>query len=479
MTSNIEATTAGWREILGREHGPSLALVCLGVWLHAADGLLVSTMMPAIVADIGGIGLIPWTVALYEIGSIVAGAASGLLALRHGVRQPMVLAAALFAAGCVVSAIAPEMWLLLAGRLLQGFGGGGLMALSFVAVSRLFPARLMARVMGALSTIWAVSAFMGPLIGGLFVELATWREGFWAFAAQAVLLAAWLATRGNIETTRPRTTEGGGFPIGRLLWLCAGVVSIAYAGVVVSPIGSPIFVVAGFVCLAVFLTLDARIPARRLLPRHPFSLRHPAGAALTMILCFAAATVAIGIYVPFVITRLYGVSALVAGYVIAIEAIAWALTAAMLSGLPERRDRLAITAGLLIVTVSIVGFAYAVPNGPIALIAVCAALQGAGFGTAWTFILRRATAVARPGEIDLVAGAIPTVQRLGYALGAAYVGIIANAFGIEQIGNRAALERAAMAIFVACLPLAAVGLAATARFVRRRPRPALGQGPDS
>ena len=129
MIGNAEARPAGWKEILGRQYGPSLALVCAGVWLHAADGLLVSTMTPAIVADIGGIALIPWTVALYEIGSIVAGAASGLLALRFGVRRPMALAACLFAFGCAVSALAPEMWVLLAGRLLQGFGGGGLMAL--------------------------------------------------------------------------------------------------------------------------------------------------------------------------------------------------------------------------------------------------------------------------------------------------------------------------------------------------------------
>jgi len=469
VIGNAEARPAGWKEIMGRQYGPSLALVCAGVWLHAADGLLVSTMTPAIVADIGGIALIPWTVALYEIGSIVAGAASGLLALRFGVRRPMALAACLFAFGCAVSALAPEMWVLLAGRLLQGFGGGGLMALSFVSVSRLFPSRLMARVMGALSTVWAASAFMGPLIGGLFVELATWRLGFWAFAAQAAVLAVWLASRREVSARTAEAAQRGRFPFVRLLWLCAGVVAIAYAGVSVSAIRTPLFVAIGLVCLAIFLLLDAHRPASRLLPHHPFSLRRPVGAALTMILCFAAATVAIGLYVPFVITRLHGVSALVAGYVIALEAIAWAISAALLSGLPEKRDRLAIVTGLVIVTISIPGFAYAVPNGPVVLVALCGILQGAGFGMAWTFILRRATAIAPPGDTDLVAGAIPTVQRLGYALGAAYVGIIANAWGIEHVDADGALERAATAIFLACLPLTVVGLIATARFVHGEP----------
>lgn len=466
MTGNVQAETAHWKEILGREYGPSLALVCLGVWLHAADSLLVSTMMPAIVADIDGIALIPWTVALYEIGSIVAGAASGLLALRHGIRLPMALAACVFSAGCIVSALAPEMWILLAGRLLQGFGGGGLMAMSFVSIGLLFPTRLMARAIGAISTIWAVSAFLGPLIGGLFVEFATWRQAFVFFAVQAAVMAVWLATRRDAGSKMKTPGRQPRFPIIRLLWLSAGIVSVAYAGVEISAVRTPVFVLIGFVCLLVFLWLESRKNTAKLLPKNPISLRNPVGAALTMILCFAAATVAIGVYVPFLITSLHGVSALVAGYVIAVEAIAWAISAAVLSGRSARHDPKMIVTGLLIVTISIPGFAFAVPYGPVWAVALCAILQGIGFGTAWTFILRRATTIAPPGDGELVSGAIPTVQRLGYALGAAYIGIIANASGIASGSSSNGLDVAAMAIFLACLPLALVGLLAAAIFVR-------------
>ena len=156
----------GWTDILTRRHGPALALVCLGVWLHAANGLLVATMLPALVAEIGGAALVGWTISLYEIGTILTGAASGLLATRHGVRLPMSVAAAVFAAGCAVSALAPAMSVVLAGRLLQGLGGGGLMALAFVATGVLFPRPLIPRAIAAMSALWGVSAFLGPLIGG-------------------------------------------------------------------------------------------------------------------------------------------------------------------------------------------------------------------------------------------------------------------------------------------------------------------------
>ena len=81
---------AGWGEILAPQHLAALVLVCLGPWLHAADALLVTTMMPAIVARIGGVRLVAWNFALYEVGSIVAGASAGLVALRYGLRLPMV-----------------------------------------------------------------------------------------------------------------------------------------------------------------------------------------------------------------------------------------------------------------------------------------------------------------------------------------------------------------------------------------------------
>ena len=82
-----------WFEFLGAGYAAPLILVSLGVWLHAADSLVVATMLPAIVAEIGGAAFVSWTVSIYEIGSIVAGAASALLTLRLGLRGPMAAAA--------------------------------------------------------------------------------------------------------------------------------------------------------------------------------------------------------------------------------------------------------------------------------------------------------------------------------------------------------------------------------------------------
>ena len=124
------------------------------------------------------------------------------------------------------------------------------------------------------------------------------------------------------------------------------------------------------------------------------------------------------------------------------------------SGSPERRDRRIIAIGMDVVASSTVEFNYAVPEGPVWLIALLAAIRGGGFGTAWTFILRRVTASCDPGEIHRVSGAIPTVQRLGYALGAACIGIVANASGILSMETPAEAAVVTRRVFLACLPFA-------------------------
>lgn len=224
-TAPLPDEYVSWREFLKGTETSALALVCLAVWLHAADSLIVATMLPSIVEEIGGAALVSWSVSIYEIGSIVAGAATALLTMRYGLRFPMALSAGLFGLGCAISAISPTMEFVLLGRALQGIGGGGLVAMAFVALGVLFPRRYTARAMASVSTFWGLSAFLGPLLGGLFVEYASWRIGFGVFAAQAGVLALWIALRR--DTTVKQTEPAGRFPVSgfpaQLVMPCGGI----------------------------------------------------------------------------------------------------------------------------------------------------------------------------------------------------------------------------------------------------------------
>ena len=457
---------AGWGALLRGRSPAALFAVCLGVWLHAADGLMVSTLVPDIVAHIGGARYIAWNLALYEIGSICAGAMSAILALRYGLRIAMSGAALLYLAGCALSALAPDMGVFLAGRLAQGFGGGGLVALSFVAISLLFDRALMPRVVAAVSALWGLSSFVGPLVGGLFAEWEMWRGAFWFFAAQAAALAAWIGLGPAFADAPAPEDRGGRAPLRRLGALALGVVAIAAAGIDASALWTPILLLAGFGLLGLFFRLDARAGEDRLLPREAMRWRTPAGAAFVMLFAVSAGTVAIGVYGPLVMIALHGVSALVAGYIVAVASIGWSATAILVAGSPERRDPMMILIGVAIVTLGVAGYAVAIPHGPLWLIALSALCEGGGFGIAWTFILRRLTTLSAADEKERVASAMPTIQRLGYAVGAALTGLAANAAGVSAHMDAARAFTAGQWIFASAIPLSLIGLAAAIVFTR-------------
>ena len=460
-----KVTFVSWREFLGNVSLPALSFVCLAVWLHAADALIVATMLPSIVATIGGAGLVSWSIALYEIASVVAGAVSALVTLRYGMRSPMFLAAFAFGIGCFLSAAAPTMPMMLIGRVLQGLGGGGLVAMGFVAVGVLFHRRYTARAMAAVSTFWGVSAFIGPLIGGFFVEFATWRWGFAFFGMQAVGLSIWVVMRP--DPLPGQNSHQMRIPWRRLALLCLAVLFMSYAGVRVAWVTTTLCLLGGIACLLLFLHADNKATENRLLPYRAFDVRQQSGAALLMILSLTMATIAITALGPLLMTTIHDASALSVGYIVACSSIGWTVMAVGVSGFPEKFDRLMIALGIGVVVSSVVGFLYAVPNGPLWLIAVFAAMEGGGFGVAWAFILRRATALLDPVEQRRFSGAVPTVQRLGYALGAAYIGIIANAAGLAFMSTPSDGIRVAEFVFLSCLPLAVVGSIAMLMLVRK------------
>lgn len=465
---NTDQEKHGWRELREGGNLTRLVVVCFGVWLHAADGLMVVTMMPAIIGEIGGARFISWTISLYEIGSIIAGASGAFLCVRYGLRAAMSGAALIYMVGCAISALAPEMSVMLIGRLAQGLGGGGLVALSFIAVTLLFSRSLMPRVMAAVSALWGVSAFIGPLVGGVFADLGLWRGGFWFFAVQAAVLAMVIGLSSAItsQDAESEVKAAGKPPLLRLGILSLGVLAIAWSGIEISVFQTPLFILAGLVLLGLFLRMDGRQDDRRLLPPRPVDPRDGVGAALLMVLTFSSATIAYTVYGPLLIIQIHGLSALAAGYIVAASSIGWSVMAILVSGAGERHDGRLIVGGMTIVTLSILGLAVALPYGPLWLVLVFAIFEGAGFGMAWTFILRRLTALAPKSEKERAASSMPTFQRLGYALGAAYVGIIANAAGIVESMEQATAQAVGFWIFAACLPLAFIGLLAAWRFAR-------------
>lgn len=462
MTQEV---TTQWRDLLAGGNLPRFLVIGFGVWLHAADALLVATVMPSAVAEIGGLAYISWAISLYEVASIVAMASTGLLAARLGLRSAMVSAALVYALGCLASALAPDMAVMLIGRALQGLGGGALVALSYVAVAQLFPERLMPRLFALVSTIWGVSALCGPLIGGLFASAGLWRGAFWAFAAQALLLA--LAALLMLATARGRAAagEGGRLPYRRLAALTAAVLAIAEAGARASLLSSGLLGIGGLLLLGLFFMLDGKA-GERLLPRRPLDLGGATGAGLIAVFALAASTISFTTYGPLLMGLLHGADPLLGGYMVALESASWSVAAVLFAGAGPAAEPRLIRLGALAIVVGLVGFGLTMPHGPLLTLTPWAVLQGAGFGMSWAFVIRRVVTGAAREDRERASSALPTVQLLGYAIGSALSGLVANALGFA---DGAALSEARVVgfwIFAAFLPLVLVGLFAAWRLAR-------------
>lgn len=476
MTGTSEASddaSPRWSELLADGIPAKLAVLCLGVWLHAADSMLVATLMPSAVTDIGGVRYIAWTIVLYQVGSIIAGAAGGLAARRLGLRTAMTGAAAIYAIGCVLSALTPDMLWMLIGRTLQGLGGGALVALAIVGVSQLFPERLWTRMIAVISGVWGASALCGPLVGGVFASIGLWRGGFWAFALQAVVLG--LAVTWLLRRSQPHKAadEIAGVPFGRLAVLATAILSVAVAGIGLSLPLAATAVVVGLALLALFLRLD-RAADNRLLPRAVLEPGTTVGAGLLMVFMLAAGTIAMTAYGALLMSVLHDADPLTAGYMIAVGSVSWTIAAIVGSGARPGLEPALIRLGAGLIAVGVAGQAICMPQGVLMLIVPWQVASGAGFGLAWAFVTRRVVAGAPAEEREIASSAMPTTQLTGYAVGAGLSGLVANAIGFADGVTPAAAEAVAFWIFAGFLPLVLIGNIAAWRLTRgeMQPQPA-------
>ncbi len=443
----------GWRDLLREGRFARFALLCLGVWLNAADALMTATIMPSVARDIGGYAYFGWAIAGYLLGSIVAGASAGQFSMRFGVRRALAMAAIVYAAGCIVSAIAPEIASFLVGRLLQGVGAGWVVGLCYVAIGTMFPEHLWARVLASISGVWGVATLLSPLIGGIFAEAGIWRWSFWLFAVQgAGFAAAALALLGEGHPQR----DDHPLPIRQLAILTSGILAIAAAGLLPDAARALALGVAGLALLLWFVRFDARSRAP-LLPRQTGNPATAAGAGYAMIFLLAAGTISFSVYGSAIMQALYGSSPLAAGYIIGAEAMAWTLAALAVSSLPDRWHGFFIRLGASCIVAGVVGLAIAMPRGPVAAIVASAIIMGCGFGLAWAFMARRILSSVDGEERAVASSAVPTMQLVGGAAGSAGAGAIANLLGFVHGIDATTAAAGSFWLFAAFVPVVGLG----------------------
>lgn len=155
-----------------------LLSVAVMLFLAALDQTIVSTALPTIVADLGGVNHLSWVVTAYLLTSTVAAPMYGKLGDLYGRKLMMQVSVAIFLLGSVLSGLADSMAFLISSRAVQGLGGGGLFVLALTVVGDVVPPRERGKIQGIFGGVFGISSVAGPLLGGFFVDQLSWR---WVF----------------------------------------------------------------------------------------------------------------------------------------------------------------------------------------------------------------------------------------------------------------------------------------------------------
>ncbi|AQZ68603.1 Multidrug resistance protein B [[Actinomadura] parvosata subsp. kistnae] len=196
-----------------RQQGLGLIILALmlGMLLAALDQTIVSTALPTIVSDLGGLERLSWVVTGYLLASTVSTPLWGKLGDQYGRKKLFIGAICIFLAGSALCGLSQNMGQLIAFRAVQGLGGGGLMVLAQAIVGDVVSARERGRYQGFFGAVFAVSSIVGPLLGGLFVDHLSWHWVFYVnLPLGAVALFVIVAVLPGDDTRTKHTIDYAG-----------------------------------------------------------------------------------------------------------------------------------------------------------------------------------------------------------------------------------------------------------------------------
>jgi MFS family permease len=450
-------TTAPWRGVFRGPRGRlTIGLLILEA-LAAIHVLIVATIMPKVLADLGMLQLYGLAFTMSSLATIGAIPIAAHALDRFGARRLLIVVLFLFAIGLLVDATAMLMPMLLVGQFLVGAGSGGLYAISLGTVAKSYPDDLRARVLALLSTMWILPGLLGPPLGAVIADTVGWR---WAFIAPfPVLVLAWILIAPALHLVPTASSERR--PI-RVRWPIQVMVGagLAFVAFTIVRWWSIVLLVGGIVvCLTALV---------RIVP--PGTLRARRGIAAISLEAFllSCGFFAVDVFVTLTLTAIRGLSLAAAGAVLTGATIAWSVGSAWQSGRVERvpLSRLVAIGGVLVL-IGQVGLAAALrPGVPLFVALAGPIVTGLGMGVAFPTLPLAAMRTSAGGDEARQLSSVLLMDVLGTATGSGLAGgILAVA-----VARSATLSTGLLVVFTA-------GIAVTLVLIVLAPRIAANGDP--
>ena len=446
------------------ERRPLTVGLVLTITLVAAEALAVSTAMPIVARELGGLELYGAVFSAFFLGSLIGITVVGGLIDERGIVVPFVLGLALFAIGLLICGFAPSMPTIVLGRFIQGVGGGAVPPVAYVAIGRSLPERLRPRMFATLSGAWVIPGLVGPAIAGFVAETWHWRAVFLGLLP-LILLAGTMATRAMRTIPAHPSEPEGDPPVARRGWARRYALAVGTAlgtGILTTGLlQSDLVVLVPMVAVGLLL---AGYAFRQLTPAGTLRLArgYPSAVLLRGVLTFAFFTVDAN--VTLLLQEVRGWSALAAGLALSAPTLSWSFGAWYQSRHsarigPERFVRY----GFPIVALGMAGVALALFEPiPAWIVLPFFAIAGLGMGLTYSqfaiIVLRDAPRAAQGSATS----AITLADALGTALGTGIAGALI-AVGVRSSAGVAPGLGAAIAMGVV---VAVLGFLAAPRLWR-------------
>jgi EmrB/QacA subfamily drug resistance transporter len=404
-----------------------LASVMLAMFMGAIEATIVSTAMPAIVADLGGFTLYSWVFSAYLLMNSVTVLIYGKLSDLFGRKPILTIGIIIFLIGSILCGFATSMEMLIIFRLIQGFGAGAVTPIATTIVGDIYTAEERAKIQGYLSSVWGISAITGPAVGGLIVQYANWKYVFWLNVPLGLLALAglWLFLHENVTRKKHKIDYLGA---------CLLTITIStFMFVLVEggrnwPWGSwqlNSLIAMAILTLAAFVLQEGRAEE----PMMPFSIWRERSIFIANITSLTTGIMLIGIssLLPTFVQGVMEQTPIIAGFTLTAMSIGWPI-ASTLSGrllITIGYRKTSIIGGGFLIMGSLVFVTMQASSGPL-WAAVGSFLVGVGMGLTSTAFIVSIQSTVGWEQRGIATAANMFMRNLGNTIGAALLGGILN-----------------------------------------------------
>jgi EmrB/QacA subfamily drug resistance transporter len=460
------APSAAAPRLTEREKNVIIGGVLLSMLLAALDQTIVAPAMPTIGAALGDAQYLPWIVTGYLLTATAIAPLYGKISDVYGRRPTIHAAILIFLAGSVISALAPNMPVLIIGRAVQGLGGGGLFALSQTVIGDLVPPRERARYAAWISGTWAVASIAGPLLGGAFAEHLHWSLIFWINLPLGLLAMAIINNPLKKLPVAAKKHRIDGW--GALLLIAATallLLALNWGGSTYAWTSPEIFgLLAGSAVFWAAFTLRLLRASEPLISLEVLANRIVLTGALAVFM-LQASNVGLSVYLPVYLQSYLGLTAGESGIALLgllLGTVAGASTSGKLIPRFFHYKRIALL-GTASASIGLVALAFLADTSSLVPIEILTALIGFGSGTTFPVSTVSVQNAVDRMHLGVATGLLTFLRSLGAALGVAVLGAVALGYGLPLAGEAgmAGTAKAAAAPFATIFFVAAGMLAAS------------------